>query len=142
MRSKRRQRRSYTRIKLFGVILSILVLIVVGAWFCGNQTGEEQNTEQASSDHIVHVMIMGVDRRDDDVGRSDTLMVASLDETQEKAALLSVPRDTRVKIEGHDYDKINHAYAYGGHELTQKTLEHLLGVPMDHYILIDRANSI
>ena len=80
---------------------------------------------------------MGVDRRSDDVGRSDTLMVASVDTAKEKAALLSIPRDTRVAIEGNGNDKINHAYAFGGHKLTQKSVEGLLGVKIDHYILID-----
>ena len=53
------------------------------------------------------------------------------------ASLLSIPRDTRVAIEGAGYDKINAAYAYGGYALTKKTLEQLLDVPMDYYILID-----
>ena len=88
-------------------------------------------------DGVTHILIMGVDRRDGDIGRSDTLMVASVNRQEEKAALLSIPRDTRVAIEGNGYDKINHAYAYGGHALTQKSVEGLLGVPMDHYILID-----
>ena len=82
-------------------------------------------------------MIMGVDRRSDDVGRSDTLMVATVDPAKQTASLLSIPRDTRVKIEGNGYDKINAAYAYGGHELTRKTVENLLDVPMDYYILLD-----
>ena len=59
------------------------------------------------------IMIMGVDERDDDVGRSDTLMVATLDPKKDHAALMSIPRDTRVKIKGHGWDKINAAYAYG-----------------------------
>ena len=88
-------------------------------------------------DNVKYVMVMGVDRRADDVGRSDTLMVAALDMDTSKAALLSIPRDTRVAIEDNGYDKINHAYAFGGHSLTQKTVENLLGVSMDHYILVD-----
>ena len=52
-------------------------------------------------------------------------------------ALLSLPRDTRVAIKGYGYDKLNHAYAYGGHELSQSTVEQLIGVPIDRYILID-----
>ena len=83
------------------------------------------------------VMIMGVDERDDDVGRSDTLMIAALDPKKEQAALLSIPRDTRVKIKGHGFDKINAAYAYGGHKLTQDTVEKFIGVPMDHYVIIN-----
>lgn len=83
------------------------------------------------------LMIMGVDRRDDDVGRSDTLMVATIDPNKNTAALISVPRDTRVKISGHGYEKINHAYAYGGHTLSRRSVEGLLGVPMEHYVLVD-----
>ena len=83
------------------------------------------------------IMIMGVDQRADDVGRSDTLMVTMIDPKKNKAALLSVPRDTRVKIKGHGYDKINAAYAYGGHKLSESTVEGLLGVRIDHYIIIN-----
>ncbi len=83
------------------------------------------------------IMVMGVDRRRDDDGRSDTLLVATIDPKKETAAVISVPRDTRVKISGHGYEKINHAFAYGGHRLSQRSVEGLLGVPMEHYILVD-----
>ena len=49
-------------------------------------------------------MIMGVDRRADDVGRSDTLMVLTYNPNEQKASLLSLPRDTRVHIEKNDFD--------------------------------------
>jgi len=84
-----------------------------------------------------NIMIMGVDSREDDVGRSDTLMVATIDPKKDQASLLSIPRDTRVKIKNHGFDKINHAYAFGGHELTKDTVENFLGVTLDHYIIID-----
>ena len=109
MRKTRRQKRSFRRIGY-------------AALHQKSSVHEIGDTNHA----ITHVMIMGVDSRKDDVGRSDTLMVTSIDQTAEKAALLSIPRDTRVAIDGHGYDKINHAYAYGGHELTQKSLEALL----------------
>lgn len=83
------------------------------------------------------IMIMGVDERDDDVGRSDTLMIASIDPKKNQASLLSVPRDTRVKIKGHGFDKINAAYAYGHERLSQDTVEGLLGLNIDHYIIIN-----
>lgn len=83
------------------------------------------------------IMIMGVDERDDDVGRSDTLMIASIDPKKNQASLLSVPRDTRVKIKGHGFDKINAAYAYGHEKLSQDTVEGLLGLNIDHYIIIN-----
>lgn len=90
----------------------------------------------ASPDKTV-VMLMGVDEREGDVGRSDTPDGATLDAKKHKAAILSVPRDTRVKIKGHGFDKINAAYAYGGHRLTQSTIEDLLGVEMEHYVIIN-----
>lgn len=83
------------------------------------------------------VMIMGVDERADDVGRSDTLMIATLDPKKNQAALLSIPRDTRVRIKGHGFDKINAAFAYGGEKLTQDTVENFLGVNMDHYVIVN-----
>ena len=84
-----------------------------------------------------NIIVMGVDERSDDVGRSDTLFVVMFDSKTKAASLLSVPRDTRVRIEGHGWDKINHAYAYGGHKLTQKTVEELLGIKVNNYVMVD-----
>lgn len=139
MRQGRQKKRNYTRLKWFIAALLVLLTAVAGAHFGKQQFGKGSLTEQASGvkTKVVHVMLLGVDRREDDVGRSDTLMVASLDEDRGKGALLSIPRDTRVQINDSDYDKINHAYAYGGHQLSQKAAEKLLGFPMDHYVLID-----
>ncbi len=82
------------------------------------------------------VMIMGVDERKDDIGRSDTLMLATVDPKKKSASLLSIPRDTRVHVPGYGYDKINVAYSLGGHELTRDTVEEFLDTPVEHYILI------
>ena len=86
-----------------------------------------------------YVLLMGVDRREGDVGRSDTLMLAVIDEEDGRAALLSIPRDTRIEVGSYGYDKINHAYAYGGHELTLASVSTLVGVPVTHYIMIDTS---
>ena len=136
MRKTRKQKRSFRRIKWIGLVLAVIILVVAGC-YAAIQHKSSVHEIGDTNHQITHVMIMGVDSRKDDVGRSDTLMVTSIDETAEKAALLSIPRDTRVAIDGHGYDKINHAYAYGGHELTKSSVEKLLGVPMDHYIIID-----
>lgn len=88
------------------------------------------------------ILIMGVDIRKDDVGRSDTLMIATVDPRLDQATLLSIPRDTRVKIRGRGYDKINAAFAYGGVELTESTVENFLGIDIDHYILIDTSSFV
>ena len=81
------------------------------------------------------IMLLGVDQRKDDVGRSDTLMIANV--SGSRASLLSVPRDTRVYIERHGYQKINAAYAFGGEKLTQQTVEDFLGIKIEHYVTVD-----
>ena len=136
MRQKRKVKRDYTRVKWIGAIF-LLLLLVGTALLKGGFKPAAGPGEADHHDEIKYVMIMGVDRRADDAGRSDTLMVTAVDVDTSRAALLSIPRDTRVAIEGNGYDKINHAYAFGGHKLTQQTVENLLGVKMDHYILID-----
>lgn len=140
MRIRRRRRRDYTRVI---ILIGVIVMLVAGAMAARFMTSEEaveditaQSGIQRPEDYM-HIMVMGVDRRSDDVGRSDTLMTVTINKTQGKAEILSLPRDTRVAIEDNGYDKINHAYAYGGSSLTRKTVESLLGVPMDYYILID-----
>ncbi len=84
----------------------------------------------------INIMLMGVDERNEDVGRSDTLMVASVDSNQDTVSLLSIPRDTRVKIKRYGYDKINAAYAYGGESLSQSTVESFLGIDINHYVIV------
>ena len=133
MRKSRRHKRSFTRIKIFiGVVLVFIV-----AALALNQTLSDQEQEPVADGNIHFVMLMGVDHRADDIGRSDTLMVACIDKTAHTVQILSVPRDTRVAIEGHGYDKINHAFAFGGQKLTQQSVENLLGVKIHNYIMID-----
>ncbi|MGN0940233.1 MAG: LCP family protein [Selenomonadaceae bacterium] len=83
------------------------------------------------------VMIMGVDERADDIGRSDTLMLATVDPKKKQASLLSIPRDTRCIIPGYGYDKINAAYALGGWKLSRDAVEELLDTHVDHYVKIN-----
>ena len=83
------------------------------------------------------IMLMGIDERKDDVGRSDTLMVLNL--SKDKASLLTIPRDTMVYINRHGYQKINAAYAYGGAKLARETVEEFLGIEVDYYVAINKA---
>jgi len=85
----------------------------------------------------LNILVLGVDSRDDDVGRSDTTFVISIDTIAKKITMLSIPRDSRVKIAGHGWDKINHAYAFGGSKLSKSSVEHLLGISMDYTVVIN-----
>ena len=138
----KKNKSSYVKYILILVVVFILSGMV-GAFFANAlddnkpDYNEDDKKGMLVANDKATVMIMGVDERADDVGRSDTLMIATLDPDKNQAALLSVPRDTRVKIKGHGFDKINAAYAYGGRKLTQETIESLLNTHIDHYIKIN-----
>lgn len=89
----------------------------------------------------INVLILGTDDGDsefkDAPKRADVMMVASFNPANSEVALLSLPRDTRVTIPGKGTDKINHAYAYGGVDLAEKTVAQLLPIPIHHYVLLD-----
>ncbi len=137
---RKKRRKIWPWVLLF---CAFVAAAVAGALFASSSLVDNKLTTEGEQEGMLvakdktTVMIMGVDERDGDVGRSDTLMVATLDPKKHQAALLSIPRDTRVKIKGFGYDKINAAYAYGGRRLTQSTVEKFLGVPMEHYIVIN-----
>ena len=72
-------------------------------------------------------------------GRSDSMMVATVNPHDQKTTLVSLERDTYATIVGHDgtEDKINHAYAFGGAGMSMDTVSNLLDIPIDHYIVIN-----
>ncbi|WP_431029540.1 LCP family protein [Lysinibacillus sp. LZ02] len=78
-------------------------------------------------------LILGVDEREGDSGRSDTIIVLTVNPTFKTTKMLSIPRDTYTAIIGMDIkDKINHAYAFGGIEMSMKTVENFLDIPIDY----------
>ncbi|MGM9925802.1 MAG: LytR family transcriptional regulator [Bacillus sp. (in: firmicutes)] len=84
------------------------------------------------------VLMLGVDQRKNDAGRSDTIIVATVNPKEESVELVSIPRDTRVEIIGKDAeDKINHAFSFGGTETAIKTVEEFLGIPIDYVVNIN-----
>ncbi len=71
-------------------------------------------------------------------GLSDSMLVIRLDPQKEKLSVLSVPRDTKVNLEGYGDRKINHANEYGGPALAASTVSELLGgVPIDRYVRVN-----
>ncbi|HEX2176489.1 MAG TPA: LCP family protein [Nocardioidaceae bacterium] len=69
--------------------------------------------------------------------RSDTIMLVHIPADQSQAFLVSIPRDSYVPIPGHDRQKINAAFSFGGPDLSVRTVENLTGVYIDHVAMID-----
>ena len=86
--------------------------------------GIDKNIDEKLSkyDGITNIALFGIDATDGNSGRSDAIMIATVDKVHNKLKLTSIMRDSYVDIQGHGKDKINHAYAFGGHELALKTL--------------------
>ena len=122
------------------VIIGILAAVAYGCYgYFFPAKGMDNLAREDRLSLKKNIVVLGVDERQEeyDVGRSDTLFVMMFDTKNKNVSLLSIPRDTRVKIKNHGWDKINHAYAYGGRELTQETVEEFLGLRIDNYIMVD-----
>lgn len=129
--------------------ISLLLIALVGGLFFVRPFGQRQETivvepetqppvelhEPAKG--VTTFLVLGADKRPGDLGRADTMIVGSYDEERERLAMVSIPRDTYTYVRGHDYTKINHAYAYGGIPLTLTTVQQLIGLPIDHYVVIN-----
>lgn len=141
---RRRAERGKTRGRfgLAAVLMALLLISVAGAsflYFSGglSVTKPKRDADFLTDKNKINILVLGVDVRKDDVGRSDTMFVVTVDQAAGNVTMLSVPRDTRVKIPGLRWDKINHAFAEGGSELSRKAVEALLGIPVDYYVTVD-----
>jgi polyisoprenyl-teichoic acid--peptidoglycan teichoic acid transferase len=141
--------------KVVGIIF--LLLLVAGAGYAYSiyhslsKTAETMNedidrpksdkrTEEVKFDkkHPFSVLLLGVDERAGDRGRSDSMIVVTVNPHEKSTKMLSIPRDTRVEIVGKGTeDKINHAYAFGGVEMSMDTVENFLDIPIDYYAKIN-----
>ncbi|NPV93444.1 MAG: LCP family protein [Firmicutes bacterium] len=96
-------------------------------------TDEQQRDDQPGR---INILLLGMDARPgEDKARTDTIILASIDRDTKKVALVSIPRDSRVQIPGHGWDKINAAYLIGGPAMTQKIVGDLLGIPVPYYMV-------
>ncbi|AGE23719.1 MULTISPECIES: LCP family protein [Geobacillus] len=85
------------------------------------------------------VLLVGVENQyHDEEGRSDVVMLLTVNPKTNKVYLLSIPRDTRVYIpsEGRK-DKITHSYSHGGIQSTIAAVNELINVPIDYYVTTD-----
>lgn len=102
----------------------------------------EVNTEnlgitQDKSGDIINIALYGIDAEEGDSGRSDAIMILTLDNVHKKVKLTSIMRDSYVNIAGYGMDKINHAYAFGGPELAIKTLNENFGLNIADFMSVN-----
>lgn len=139
----------------FNIIIGISLFLIIGVCVYGfsvyrsvantlNSTHEPLNHEVSknrdlkinfSEQDSISILLLGVDERESDRGRSDSLILLTVNPKDQSSKMVSIPRDTRTEIAGQGKeDKINHAYSFGGVETTIETVEDFLDVPIDFYI--------
>ncbi|MFT8321752.1 MAG: LCP family protein [Bacillus sp. (in: firmicutes)] len=102
------------------------------------KTETKKKQETIDKKDPISILLMGVDEREGDVGRSDTLIAMTLNPTKQKMQMISIPRDTKTEIIGKGtVNKINAAYAFGGVKMAKDTVEAFTGVKMDYYIQVN-----
>ncbi len=134
------------------VIVLVCVLVAVGAfWGYANsllnnverlpleaENPEDLNITTSEYDGVKNIALLGIDTRSDDTsGRSDAVLVLSIDKKHKKIKMISIARDSYVEIDGHGKDKLTHAYAYGKSTLAVKTLNKNFDLEITDYVTVN-----
>lgn len=138
------------------VLISILVVIAIifsgGYFYIHNKLSkmnkveidkadlgisQDISTNYNNTDKIKNIALFGVDAPDGENGRSDSIMIATIDPVHKKLKLTSIMRDSYVNIPDRGLDKINHAYAFGGPQLAIKTINENFGLNIEDYMTVN-----
>lgn len=144
--SIRRKRKLKSKLRLV-IFLLLMIGLFAGGFAAANNylwplfTGKDNMAGDEGDDQItklpsINVLMMAVDERDGDKSLlTDTMILANINNKDNRISLLSIPRDTKVNLPGHGVNKINAASVYGGPEMAMETVSELVGMPVDYYIL-------
>jgi LCP family protein required for cell wall assembly len=150
-RAKQRKRRRIISITIISLII-LLIVFLVSIYSTLDRmkrtTIDDKNLEisdKFKNNHenikeyndIVNIALFGLDEKVDNIQRSDAIMIGTLDPINNKIKITSLMRDTYVNIPGYGYDKLNHAYAYGGAELSIRTINKNFDLNITDYIAVD-----
>ena len=101
-------------------------------------TSDSSTYEIPISDEVFNILLIGTDNRaEGGVGRSDAMILVSINQVSKKIYLTSFLRDSYVAIPGYGNTRLNHAFAYGGPDLLMETLENNYKVHVDRYVAVD-----
>ncbi|KAF6602924.1 LCP family protein [Bacillus velezensis] len=157
----RKKKKSKRKIIFKRILLLLTLVLLVAAGFGGYKVYKTINAADNAYDALSRgdksklrdkvinmkkkpfsILFMGIENyaTSGKGGRSDSLIVVTLDPRNKTMKMLSIPRDTRVTLAGDttgNKTKINAAFAKGGADETVSTVEDLLGIPIDKYVTVD-----
>ena len=102
---------------------------------------DEKSIFYSNDDHIINILLIGNDKRpNENHARSDSMIIVSMNKTDNTIKLISLMRDMYVAIPGRDYNRLNAAYSFGGSELLIETIKENFDVNIDGVVEIDFSN--
>lgn len=138
---------------IIGVLATVCTIIIAciggGYYYVNNLLNKVEKVEVKEEElsinpelkekygDIKNIALFGIDSEDGVSGRSDSIMILTLDSVNKKMKLTSVMRDSYVDIPGRGMDKINHAYAFGGPQLAIKTLNENFNLDIKDFMSVN-----
>jgi LCP family protein required for cell wall assembly len=137
-KSKRSLRSFFIAVLLIFMIFSAIMLGVASAVISRFALLEACLTMMSSSPFITetNLLVVGLDNVEGS-HRTDSIMVMHISPNNKKVYVVAIPRDTIMNVPGVGLTKVNHAFAYGGVDLTKRTLENFFGIKMPFTVAIN-----
>ena len=148
------KKRSKIVLIIIGIIIGVFLISIGGVYIYGRhiynkvekvevdkeEVGITEEVEEKLSPYnnsVINIALFGVDSYDGSTGRSDSIIIATIDTIHKKLKLTSIMRDSYVNISGIGNDKINHAYAFGGPQLAIKTLNENFDLNIQDFVAVN-----
>ncbi len=142
-----------SKIKVWKIILTILLVLILFFGFYAamilfriNYSTENPDEESVinavgelkSSVNVQNILLFGADNHaEDEYGRSDSIILLSIDKKHKILKQTSFLRDLYITIPGYGEDRLNAAFAYGGAKLAAETIEYNFKIKIDSYAVVD-----
>ncbi|MCI8800514.1 MAG: LCP family protein [Lachnospiraceae bacterium] len=145
-KAQKKKKKKFRLAKFLAVVAVLAALLGVGLYqIVGVVYGKMNYREIASfsekpmqEDGVVNILLIGNDSRENGAdGRSDAMILLSVSSKTKTIYLTSLLRDMYVEIPGHDDNRLNAAYSFGGAELLMETVEKNFDIPVNRYVLVN-----
>lgn len=142
-RKKKRGRFIRRLLCLLAVLAAVVLLglyLLVRLVYGRMRYSEVENVaaESMTEDGVTNILLIGNDSRENgEDGRSDAMILLSVSSKTKRIQMTSLLRDMYVEIPGHEGNRLNAAYAFGGAELLMETIEQNFGIEVNRYVLVN-----
>ena len=144
-------------LRIFAIVMIILIIVIAGIlsggiWYVNDKLGKIDYDSELNKDDITvnsgiseklskyrNIALFGLDSRTGSLteSRSDCIIIVSINQETKNVKLLSIYRDTYLKLTDASLDKVTHAYAYGGAKLALSTLNENLDLNITEYVTVN-----